>query len=212
MSSAMLMIIPPFSATLPASPNATEALQVEAATLTRDKASPAIPLGDPGGWIRSSDYPSTAVSDESEGRVSVVLKVDPQGRVASCTVTVSSGIATLDDTACNLMVLRAVFSPATDAKGKPTWGSYRTSVVWKMNDPLPVPEAKSATTSFIINTDGTTSECHMEAKGLTPDEIEQSLKFCRNAAYLPATDAYGEPIALRVRFTNKLEVEPLTGK
>jgi protein TonB len=78
-------------------------------------------------------YPARAVRDEIEGRVGVRVSVGPNGRVADCSVTSSSGSSILDDAACSGMRSYARFNPALDAAGNPTTGSYTTTIVYQLN-------------------------------------------------------------------------------
>lgn len=79
------------------------------------------------------NYPPRAVRDEIEGRVGVRVTVGPNGRVADCTVTSSSGSSILDDAACSGMRSYARFNPAWDAAGNPISGSYTTTIVYNLN-------------------------------------------------------------------------------
>ena len=78
-------------------------------------------------------YPPRAVRDEIEGRVGVRVTVGPNGRVADCSVSSSSGSSILDDAACSGMRNYARFNPALDAAGNPSNGSYSTTIVYQLN-------------------------------------------------------------------------------
>ena len=78
-------------------------------------------------------YPPRAVRDEVEGRVGVRVTVGPNGRVADCSVSSSSGSSILDEAACSGMRNYARFNPALDAAGNPTNGSYSTTIVYQLN-------------------------------------------------------------------------------
>ena len=90
----------------------------------------ASPKGNPGSWATTEDYPSRALREEREGTTRFRVSVGPDGRVADCQVTGSSGSPDLDDAACKNITRRARFNPATDGDGKPTSGSYSNSVRW----------------------------------------------------------------------------------
>lgn len=90
------------------------------------------PKGNPGSWV--TDYPSRALREEREGTTSFVLEVDPSGRVASCTITASSGSADLDEATCKSVRRRARFSPGIDAQCKPVGGKYSNRVQWRIPD------------------------------------------------------------------------------
>jgi protein TonB len=78
------------------------------------------------------NYPARAVRDEIEGRVGVRVTVGPNGRVADCSVSSSSGSSVLDDAACAGMRSYARFNPALDREGNPTTGSYSTTIVYQL--------------------------------------------------------------------------------
>ena len=88
------------------------------------------PKGNPGNWATTNDYPSRALREEREGTTGFRLVVGPDGKVADCTVTRSSGSADLDEAACSNIRRRARFEPAKDGDGNPTTGSYSSSVRW----------------------------------------------------------------------------------
>ena len=79
------------------------------------------------------NYPSAALRKEIEGTVGVRVVVGPDGRVAGCSVTGSSGSGDLDSAACDGMQRYAKFEPALDAGGNPTSGSFSTRIVYKIN-------------------------------------------------------------------------------
>jgi TonB family protein len=82
--------------------------------------------------ISSDDYPPAALRAEEQGRVGVRLTVSAHGLASACTVTESSGSAILDRTTCLLFERRARFTPARDAAGKTTEGSFATAVMWQL--------------------------------------------------------------------------------
>src|SRR6185437_7737670 len=54
------------------------------------------------GEITSRDYPRDLREAGIGGRVGMLFKVEPNGRVGSCTVTRSSGVPELDSLTCRL--------------------------------------------------------------------------------------------------------------
>jgi periplasmic protein TonB len=72
-----------------------------------------------GGEIRLSDYPRELGRAGIGGRVSVTFTVLPNGRVAGCHVTRSSGVPQLDGLTCRLIEQRFRFRPSTDRFGRP---------------------------------------------------------------------------------------------
>jgi protein TonB len=92
------------------------------------------PKGQSGWAARIQDnYPAAALRQEKEGRVGVSVSIGPDGRVTSCSVSSSSGTPELDSAACRGMQSYARFDPALDDAGRPTTGSFRTAIVYKIN-------------------------------------------------------------------------------
>jgi protein TonB len=150
------------------------------------------------------------LADDAEGKVSFEAKVDPQGRVSLCTVTVSSGTASLDDATCNLVTQRALFVPARDKRGKPTEGIYRSRVVWTMKShAMPHPNSESYSTTFVVEADGTVTDCRIDNPALDAPTLARALAGCGKAQYEPYTDNAGDPVRRRVRWTVKAEVAPV---
>lgn len=71
------------------------------------------------GEITSRDYPRDLREAGIGGRVGVLFKVEPNGRVGSCTVTRSSGVPELDALTCRLIQQRFIYRPSTDRFGRP---------------------------------------------------------------------------------------------
>lgn len=83
--------------------------------------------------ITYSDYPAASMRRDEYGLVSVAMDVTPEGKVASCTVTESSGFVALDNTTCALFKARLRFDPAKDASGAPISSVYRTVFTWGLD-------------------------------------------------------------------------------
>lgn len=94
---------------------------------------PATPLP----WFSLDDYPVKAFEREWQGVTTFAVIVAPDGRVADCQVTKSSGYDMLDRQACWVAVKRARFSPAYGADGRASFGVYRSQVVWARPDRRP---------------------------------------------------------------------------
>lgn len=82
----------------------------------------------------ASNYPSAALREEVEGRVSVAIVVNPDGRVAKCTVTLSSGSSILDAAACEGFERYGRFEPALNATGEPVEGVFNTAINYVLPD------------------------------------------------------------------------------
>lgn len=96
------------------------------------KASPVRAIGNRGSWITTDDYPGAALRAEEQGVVSLAVQVGSDGRVTGCSVTASSGSATLDSAACRLYQRRARFEPARDDAGNAVATSYNDRVRWQL--------------------------------------------------------------------------------
>lgn len=81
-------------------------------------------------YVSNDDYPAAAIRAEEQGTTRFRLTVGPNGRVADCQVTGSSGSSSLDSTTCRLMRSRAKFSPATDSNGQPTTDTVSGAIRW----------------------------------------------------------------------------------
>lgn len=91
-------------------------------------ATPATPLP----WFEFRDYPMKAFENKSEGVTQFQLLIAPDGKIADCAVTQSSGYEELDRTTCFLATKRVQFRPARGPNGQPTYGLYRSQAVWAL--------------------------------------------------------------------------------
>jgi protein TonB len=92
--------------------------------------------------IGNADYPAAALRAGEQGVVEFSLDISAAGRVTACTVTRSSGSATLDATTCRLLTMRARFRPATDGKAEAVPGTFASRVAWRIEPPPPPAPAK----------------------------------------------------------------------
>ncbi|CAM3145264.1 Protein TonB [Sphingomonas antarctica] len=90
------------------------------------------PRGSPQDWATTDDYPPGAARAEAQGTTGFSVVVGPDGRVQSCSVTVSSGNSELDTTTCRLITRRARFSPAKDTSGQAIGGSFSSRIRWQL--------------------------------------------------------------------------------
>ena len=81
-------------------------------------------------YISDAEYPAEAIRRGEEGLVEFELDVSPQGQVAHCSVTRSSGSLLLDDTTCRLLTARARFRPGRSADGRPTADRVGGHIRW----------------------------------------------------------------------------------
>lgn len=82
----------------------------------------------------SSDYPPAALRREEQGVVSMQISVGPNGRVASCSVSGSSGSDALDTAACRGMQRYARYRPALNDAGEPIAASTTASIRYEIPD------------------------------------------------------------------------------
>jgi protein TonB len=84
------------------------------------------------GWLRNSDYPREAKAVGMEGTVTIVVTIEPSGRVSYCDVVRSSGSGLLDETTCRLVQQRYRYQPARDAQGRPVRAREMQNHIWVM--------------------------------------------------------------------------------
>lgn len=85
-------------------------------------------------WFEFEDYPMKAFERKQEGVSQFELLVAPDGSIASCSITGSSGFEELDRTTCNLATKRVQFRPAKGPDGRSVYGVYRSVAVWALPD------------------------------------------------------------------------------
>jgi protein TonB len=174
---------------------------------------PATPIGNPGEWVTTRDYPSSELTRRVAGTTAFRLAVDSEGAVADCTVTASSGSPVLDATACALIKVRARFTPATDFNGKNIGGFYANRVRWVMPpiqyQPMPVGKWDVTTTVHVGET-GLIESCDFASVG---NEIENAAKgFTPCSPYVAGRfmrahkDSAGKPVRYHVIFHTTTEV------
>jgi protein TonB len=89
--------------------------------------------GDLRSLFSADDYPAAAQSAGAEGTVQATLTIGPDGRIAACNVTRSSGNSSLDSATCNILRRRAKYVPARDSNGQPTTDTVSTPpIVWRL--------------------------------------------------------------------------------
>lgn len=82
--------------------------------------------------FNSGDYPRVAANQDQSGQVEVVLLIAPDGKVADCTLTATSGIAALDAQTCAIIRARARYKPAVGLDGKPARDVDHARIRWIM--------------------------------------------------------------------------------
>jgi TonB family protein len=160
------------------------------------------PLGNPGEWVTTDDYPESALAEERSGTVAFRLQVDAAGRVSTCEIAESSGHGDLDDATCALVSERARFKPALDMRGDETVGTYSNRVKWQIpRSDVPVPTSGSHTLAFTIETDGTISNCKQSGSLLN------DLDLCATGpTFVAPVNDSGKAVRKRVVYTSTTEV------
>lgn len=92
----------------------------------------AMPIGNPGKWVSSSDYPAHLVAQGIEGLIQFRLSIDATGKVSNCAIQQSTRPAEFDKKVCQIMMQRARFDPALDASGRPIASYWRSSFRFSM--------------------------------------------------------------------------------
>ncbi len=109
----------------------TNVFKVDVAKM-RALQSPPLPAKGVERWVTTDDYPTPALVKNLTGKTQLVLSVDEKGKIADCTVIISSGHASLDQTACALMKKRGSFTPAKDANGNDVAAPWLSAVHWQI--------------------------------------------------------------------------------
>jgi TonB family protein len=92
---------------------------------------PAVPI-EPDSWLTSDDLKT--VPNRWEAAFRLQWTVQKGGRVTDCKAVEGSGHPELDEAFCNLIVLRARYKPARNAKGAPVDSLDGRRIVWRLPD------------------------------------------------------------------------------
>jgi TonB family protein len=159
------------------------------------------PIGNPGEWVTTNDYPAQALREERQGTVAFTLQVDAKGAVTNCTVTSSSGTPALDQETCRLIMLRAKFQPAKNKQGRAIAGKFSSRVRWQIPQSpaspfanIPIPKNNKTTLTFRINTDGSVSDCKYVTDA--PSNKPPRTPCDDKATFIPYKNAAGEAVAV----------------
>ncbi|MEN9682745.1 MAG: hypothetical protein RLZZ427_496 [Pseudomonadota bacterium] len=162
------------------------------------------PIGAAGNWIGTADYPAAALRAGKEGTIDFSLAVDSQGKPTECLIRGSSGSDDLDTTTCQLLMRRANFTPALDAAHKPIAGVYSNRVRWAI--PLgDAPLTGSMRLTFMVERDGTVSDCKVELTGQPAHHALPSGSMCPRR-FKPYLDPSGQPLRKRVETMLSVQV------
>ncbi len=170
---------------------------------------PAVPANYPGTWATTNDYPVAALRNMEQGATAYELNISPEGRVASCIVTASSGSIDLDEATCRLVADRARFTPATDPAGHVTAGQYASRVHWVLPTARGALQPGTLAFRFRIGPDGAKQDCEVvEAQGGMAGRAAVGAVPC---AAIPFNGRYvddsGQGQSKRVTITQTVTVE-----
>ena len=113
----------------------------------------------------NDNYPYWALENWDEGLVRFRIEVDAIGRPAACAITERSGVATLDQPTCDLIMAQARFEPATDQRGRPVAGTYSRSVHWVTAQIEPWAVADSSERAVLWVDAAARRQCRIETAG-----------------------------------------------
>jgi TonB family protein len=88
--------------------------------------------GNIASFVSNDDYPAVALDQNQTGIVAFALLIDEAGKVADCTVIETSGAASLDSQSCAVLRIRAKFTPAVGADGKPAKDALVGKIRWQI--------------------------------------------------------------------------------
>lgn len=162
------------------------------------------PMDYIGNWVSTADYPTAALRANDQGTSAFSLIVDKTGRVKECRITSSSGSALLDETTCRLVTQRARFIPAVDAQDNPIEGAYANRVRWVLPS-VTAPEPGTALTTFIVEADGSISDCSINLTGAAARQLAKLGNTCASTVRMnPYKGPDGKPV--RKRVTMRIDV------
>ncbi len=144
-------------------------------------AAAALPVGNPGNWITSDDYPTQALRDGVEGKSTVTLTISPEGKPVGCEISISSGSADLDTTTCKLLTERGRFEISPFG----TTQSFSTAVEWKIP---PAPLMPISAIGFTALTDLSKGQVVGDCESSTIGEPDEQLDICELLAMPGATE------------------------
>ena len=167
-------------------------------------------------WFEFTDYPMKAFEKKWEGVTRFELLVAPDGSIAKCTVTQSSGHEELDQRTCFLAEKRVKFRAARDDDGRPVYGVYRSQAVWVLPervipDSIPGPDLEVSlnklpadTTqppvvklAYVVDTNGNPSSCSLMQSAPYQPQILVDLgckELLQQVPHTPVIGPAGQPV------------------
>ena len=160
----------------------------------------ATPNNNPASWVTTNDYPPASLRANESGTVAFLLTINPQGRVSACMIIMSSGHPLLDEATCSLVTRRASFTPARDARGRPTTGSYSNRIRWMVPTDSGLRQIGEliAVQTFVVETDGSVSNCQLSLNGTKQSDTRGMDACAPGSHYKPFVDSAGKPVRRKV--------------
>lgn len=172
-----------------------------------------------------NDFPPEARDARMEGVAIITVTTDPEGGMADCSVTMSSGHEALDQASCHYVGSLAPFTAARDLENKPTTGRFVRRVSWKLPSatttvappapayrpgPMSLPLVGNGKSGFevVADKDGKVVSCTVIEEGMIPVGAMIGTDFCRNAeerGVQKAIDPNGDPVARRTKVVFSME-------
>ncbi|HZG07864.1 MAG TPA: energy transducer TonB [Allosphingosinicella sp.] len=146
--------------------------------------------------ISNRDYPAAALRAHEQGSTRFRLDVAKDGRVAACTVTASSGSASLDEATCRIMRERALFKPARNARNRPVEDQVNQTITWRIEEVETPPEVDAATEAWLRCLDPHVMASLADAARPARAIAEQAISACRaeeDRLLALVADTMGEP-------------------
>jgi len=174
-------------------------------------ATPVTPLP----WFEFEDYPMKAFEKKWEGVTRFELLVGPDGAIAECRITSSSGHEELDKTTCALATRRVTFRPARADDGSPMWGTYRSQAIWALPErqivappaadlevslnklPSGTKEPPAVKLAYAVDSQGNPSSCTVMPSSLPQPRVLVDLgckELLDSARGKPVVGPNGQPI------------------
>ena len=162
------------------------------------------------------DYPMKAFEKRWEGVTGFELLVSPQGQVAKCTVTKSSGHEEFDTKTCFLAERRVSFHPAKNSDGQAVWGVYRSEAHWALPEhklsgnagpdlevsisklPDGVSQPPAVKLAFAVDAQGQTSQCTVMPTSLRQPQVLVDIgckELLTRESGKPVIGPSGQPVA-----------------
>ncbi len=99
----------------------------------KNRARRAIPVNNPGKWIKSGDYPRQQLQNGEIAIIQFRLDVDESGGATNCVIQRSIGDEAFDRAVCHNIMKRAKFQPALDKNNKPIKSYWVNKVRFAFN-------------------------------------------------------------------------------